>query len=124
MSRKITQEACTAFHFWRNFKKSNMEVVNVILSSSESGWMSYTRTSMYLHGNCIARYNYDWKRKTEITDAGWATTTTKERLNWLEWVSICQKKGVWYLNGKELTSEYYEREWYGSRLKWLDISNF
>ena len=88
----------------------------------EKEWVQTTK--MYLHGNCIARYNHDGKRRTEITDAGWRTTTTKERLNWIPWVSISQKKGVWYLNGKPLTSEYYEAQWYGSRLKWLDISNF
>lgn len=120
MSRKITQESCNAFHLGRKFKKANMEVEveNVILSS---GGNNYTRVAMYLHGNCIARYNHDGKWKTEITDAGWSTTTTKERLNGLDGVSIYQKKWVWYLNGKELTSEYYERQGYSSRLKWITI---
>lgn len=37
----------------------------------------------------------------EITNAGWATNTTKERLNGIPGVSISQRKGIWYLNGKE-----------------------
>lgn len=122
MTKKITQESCTAFHFWRNFKKANMkvEVENV---SRLWEWQpeKFTRVALYLHWNCIARYNYDGTRKTEITDAWWRTTTTKERLNWLEWVSISQKKWVWYLNWKELDSSFYEAKWYGSRLKWLAI---
>lgn len=96
------------------------------------GWVGVQTTKMYLHGNCIAKKIVKSKDSGDtiissriyISDAGWRTTTTKERLNGIPWVSICQKKGVWYLNGKELTSEYYESQGYGSRLKWLDISNF
>lgn len=36
-----------------------------------------------------------------ITNAGWQSNVTKERLNGLHNVSICQKKGVWYLNGQQ-----------------------
>ena len=33
---------------------------------------------------------------------GYKTNTTKERLNGIPGVCIQQKKGVWYLNGKEM----------------------
>lgn len=57
-------------------------------------------TIMKLHGNEIAyRYN-DPKKTLSITNAGWATNTTKERLNSIPGVSIQQKAGVWYLNGQ------------------------
>lgn len=38
--------------------------------------------------------------------AGYATVTTKERLNALEGVGIQQKKGKWYLNGVEWNGEW------------------
>lgn len=62
-------------------------------------------TILKLHGNAIAyRYN-DPEKTLSITNAGWATNTTKERLNAIPGVSISQKKGVWYLNGKEWNGE-------------------
>ncbi len=52
--------------------------------------------ALFLHGNRIAEWRGD---ELWITNAGWQSTTTKERLNGLPGVSICQKAGVWYLNG-------------------------
>lgn len=54
--------------------------------------------ALFLWGNKIAewRENQLW-----ITNAGYFTVTTKERLNGLTGVSISQKDYVWYLNGKE-----------------------
>ena len=64
---------------------------------------------MFLHGNKIAekRDGALW-----ITNAGWNTVTTKERLNGLDGVTIFQRKHVWYLNGKE---------WCG---EWVTVNNF
>lgn len=59
-----------------------------------------TRTdgnSLFLHGNEIAKF--DDNGKLWITNAGWSSNTTKERLNALPGVSIGQKNYVWYLNG-------------------------
>jgi hypothetical protein len=39
--------------------------------------------------------------KISITNCGWFTPTTKERLNALPNVNIVQKNFVWYLNGQE-----------------------
>ena len=50
------------------------------------------------------RYN-DPERTLSITNAGWESNTTKERLNGLDGVSIQQKAGIWYLNGKEWEGE-------------------
>lgn len=132
MPRKITEESVHAFLNHFRFRKSNMEVETHFqyTGNPEKEWVNTIK--MYLHGNCIAKKivisrNLEEEivsSKIYITDAGWRTTTTKERLNGIPWVSISQKKGVWYLNGKPLTSEYYEAQWYGSRLKWIDISNF
>ena len=62
-------------------------------------------TILKLHGNIIAyRYN-DTKQTLSITNAGWFSNTTKERLNALPNVHITQKNWVWYLNGKEWNGE-------------------
>lgn len=51
--------------------------------------------TLYLHGNKIAEHRVDG---IYITDAGWPTATTKERLNGLPGVHIYQKDFQWYLN--------------------------
>ena len=52
--------------------------------------------SLWLFNNKIAEHREDG---LYITNAGWKSNTTKERLNGLPDVSISQKKGEWYLNG-------------------------
>jgi hypothetical protein len=61
---------------------------------------------MWLFGNKIAEIRRDglW-----ITNAGWNSTTTKERLNGLSGVNIVQRRGTWFLN---------EREWDG---RWVHV---
>lgn len=85
--RKITKESVDAFMNARKFKKANMEVE--VLPNV---------TILKLFGNEIAyRYN-DPERTLSITNAGWKSVTTKERLNGIPNVSIHQKNFVWYLN--------------------------
>lgn len=92
--RKITKEAINAFMNAENFNGSNTKVE--VLPNV---------TILKLHGNAIAyRYN-DPERTLSITNCGWPTNTTKERLNAIDGVHIVQKKGVWYLNGKEWNGE-------------------
>ena len=91
MARKITTLASDAFHAGTPFKRDNTQV-----TIEDDG-----AVCLKLHGHLIAKRYSDGKRETEITDAGWATNTTKERLNGLNGVSIYQKKGIWYLNDKE-----------------------
>jgi len=88
--RKITQQSVDAFMNAKNFKKGNMSVE--VLPNV---------TVLKLHGNEIAyRYN-DPKNTISITNCGWKTNTTKERLNGIPNVSIYQKDWQWYLNGKK-----------------------
>lgn len=89
--RQVTQKAVAAFMEGRNFQMSNTSV--------EVSGEGVTR--MRLHGNLIAMRPADFSRRFFISNAGWFSNTTKERLNGLPGVNICQKKGVWYLNGKE-----------------------
>ena len=59
---------------------------------------SYTNgNELYLHGNCIARKH---PNGLIISDGGWQSNTTKERLNAIPGVSIHQKNFRWYLNGE------------------------
>lgn len=88
--RKITQESVIAFMNSEKFKRDNTEVE--VLPNV---------TVLKLFGNEIAyRYNNP-ERTLSITNCGWKTTTTKERLNALPNVSIYQKNWNWYLNDKE-----------------------
>jgi len=86
MSRKITQESVQKFLNGVPFKKSNMEV-------SREGTIYYLK----LHGNKIAALEPDGKMW--ISNAGWRSNTTKERLNGLPGVNIYQRNWEWYLNG-------------------------
>ena len=88
--RKITQETIENFYNAKKFNKANMQVE--VLPNV---------TIMKLHGNAIAYLYNDVKRTLSITNCGWESNTTKERLNALNGVSINQKNFVWYLNGKE-----------------------
>ena len=88
--KKITKQSIEAFMNARPFKKDNTEVV-----------LFPNVTVLKLFGNEIAyRYN-DPERTLSITNCGWKTNTTKERLNGIPDVFIQQKKGKWYLNGIE-----------------------
>ena len=86
MSRKITQESVQKFLDGVPFKKSNMEV-------SREGTIYYLK----LHGNKIAALESDGKMW--VSNAGWRSNTTKERLNGLPGVRVHQKNYQWYLNG-------------------------
>jgi hypothetical protein len=92
--KAITKESVEAFLNAVPFSKSNTNVV--VLPNV---------TVLSLFGNEIAyRYN-DPQNTLSITNCGWKTNTTKERLNALPNVNICQRSGVWYLNGEEWNGE-------------------
>jgi len=89
--RKITEESVKAFLNKGTLKKQNM---NVFFDRYDY------KSRMLLHNNCIATYDYQ-EDILSISNCGWFTPTTKERLNALPNVDIYQKNYVWYLNGKE-----------------------
>lgn len=89
MARKITTQAIKAFLNATPFCSGNTSV-----------GVQPNVTVLSLHGNAIAyRYN-DPEKTLSITNAGWFSNTTKERLNAIPSVCVQQKKGVWYLNNK------------------------
>lgn len=88
--RNITVEAIDHFMTGTKFCKSNTCVI-----------VEPNVTILVLFGNKIAyRYN-DPEHTLSITNCGYGTNTTKERLNGIPGVHINVKKGIWYLNGKE-----------------------
>jgi len=93
--RQITKQSINAFYNKGKLKKQNMNIY----------YCSFDQTSrMLLHSNCIATYDHANKH-LKISNCGWFSNTTKERLNALEGVSIQQKSFKWYLNGVEWNGE-------------------
>ena len=86
--RDITFEAIQAFNNNKNFKKSNTQVK-----------ADTTGTYLYLWGNLIAR---KVGNRIQVTLAGYNTVTTRERLRGL--CNCYTKKGIPYINGKQVTS--------------------
>ena len=93
MSRKITKESVNAFLMKKTFSKGNMQVVE-----------EYGTYRLKLHNNVIAVL--DEFNMLSISNAGWSSNTTKERLNGLPNVRINQKNWNWYLNGNEWNGEW------------------
>jgi len=88
--KQITKDSVNAFMNAQSFSKSNTTVT--VLPNV---------TILSLFGNEITyRYN-DPERTLSITNCGWDTATTKERLNGIPGVSISQCNFQWYLNGVE-----------------------
>jgi hypothetical protein len=98
--RKITKDAVNKFLSRETFKKSNMEVEKCY--NAFTGSVNEFR--LKLHGNTIAIL--DEFNMLSISNAGWASNTTKERLNGLPNVRINQKNWTWYLNGNEWSGEW------------------
>ena len=89
--RQITQKSVQAFLSHRAFNKQNMSVE-----------VNEEETKLKLHGNTIAILK---DGRLFITNCGWESTTTKERLNALPNVHIQQKNWIWYLTGSERDGE-------------------
>lgn len=78
--RTVTEQICQAFQERRALKVSNSETDG---------------TNLWLFDNKIA----EWRQgDIWISNGGWNSKTTKERLNGLAGVSIVQRNGNWYLN--------------------------
>lgn len=86
--RQITEQIVRAFEGGYSKKINNSETDG---------------TSLWLHDNKIAEHRDGgiW-----ITNAGWMSRTTKERLNGITGVYITQKRGEWYLNGNLWNGEW------------------
>jgi hypothetical protein len=98
--RKITKESVYAFINDLPFNKDN---TRVFLDRNFNNPL----TQLYLHGNLIAQKCLR-SGVISITNCGWFTNTTKERLNGLPNVLVYQRKGKWFLNGAEWDGEWVE----------------
>lgn len=108
--RQITSNAVNSFNQNKPFNQSNTSVKIV---ATENGNPCIIR--LYLHNNMIAEKHINKRtEKLYITNAGWQSNTTKERLNALPNVAIQQKNWIWYLNGKQ---------WDGSLTEVKNIQN-
>lgn len=96
--KKITEQAVSAFKSDRCFLSGNTQVR-----------VNNGRTELLLFGNIIAKKEGDdlW-----INLCGWNTSTTRERLNGLPFVSLRTKKGDVFLNGVEIPDD-----------KWVKVTN-
>ena len=102
--RLITKESIQAFNNGLNFKKSNMEIKVISLESGIP-----CQVQMFYQGNMIAeRHTNKRTNKLYISNCGWFSNTTKERLNALNGVSLYQKNFIWYLNGEAWDGEIIE----------------
>lgn len=94
--RKITEQACRAFHNNKPFKRDNTEVV---IERFPSG--NVCSVKMILFGNIIAMKscidNY-----ISVCFKGYNTVTTRERLNGLSNVAFTTKRGKLYMDGQEI----------------------
>ena len=81
--RLITERIVRAFEERRTLRIDNSS------TDGDCLWLFENKIAEWRGGNL-------W-----ITDAGWDSKTTKERLNGLSGVSIRQQRGVWFLNGRE-----------------------
>ncbi|MEA3295797.1 MAG: hypothetical protein U9Q27_01475 [Patescibacteria group bacterium] len=88
--RLITEKAVEHFLNAKSFNQSNTQIK--VLPNV---------TIMLLFGNKIAYKYNDPEQTMSITNAGYKTNVTKERLNGLSNVHIVQKNGTWFLNGQE-----------------------
>lgn len=78
----VTKKVVSAFLQGKALKVSNTET---------------NGKALFLHGNKIAEKRSDG---LYVSNAGWMSNTTKERLNALPNVSIYQKNWQWYMNGE------------------------
>lgn len=103
--RKITREIVDAFQNSRSLTIGNSR------TNGESLW---------LFDNKIAEIRRDglW-----ITNSGWDSATTKERLNGLSGVHIAQRGGNWYLNFRQWDGGWVNVDAWNEGFTYIDINS-
>lgn len=99
--RKIEEELRDAINYERPFSKGNTVFHRKAGVNSDAVW------ELVLHGNPIAIFNMASHTPTipeYVSLAGYPTKTTCSRLNALPGVCVNVRKGVPYLNGREIDS--------------------
>jgi hypothetical protein len=107
--RQITKKMADKFNKNENFKLNNTEI-------QHKNVFKEATTTMFLHGNMIAQKQ---NNEIKITNSGWFSNTTKERLNGLldsiGFDKIYQKNFQWFLADKK---------WNGNLVKILKNNNW
>lgn len=85
--RKITKDAIEAFLNGDSFSRSNTKVEIELDKEVVLSLFTHPIATKLPNGEIL------------VTNAGYPTVTTKERLNGIPGVSIQQRKGQWFLNG-------------------------
>lgn len=111
--RKVTSNSISHFLNRMNFGESNTTVTNHYGNTEQNEPKFDCNTDfsrLILFGNTIAIYTVD--ERLFITNGGFFTATTKERLNGLgefgKKVNIKQKSGEWHLNGNVWDGKWKE----------------
>jgi hypothetical protein len=102
MARKITTQASHAFMTATPFKSSN---TTVTIEDVFFGDFADKMVVLRLHGNKIAQ-RLVGSNEIEVSNGGWSSNTTKERLNGIPGVRVHQKAFVWYLNDVEWSGDW------------------
>ena len=115
--RQITKQAVNKFNNNQNFTKDNTQVWYGRVGTINNGKCSLTPiTKLFLHDNLIAYKKYS---SLVISNCGWFSNTTKERLNGLldsiGFNGIYQKNFEWFLADKK---------WNGNPVKILKNNNW
>ena len=107
--RQITKQAVNKFNNNKNYKKDNTRIEYQHIFSEPT-------TIMYLHNNIIAQ---KLNKEIRISNCGWFSNTTKERLNGLldsiGFNKIYQKNFEWFLADKK---------WNGKPVKLIGSNNW
>ena len=113
--RVITVDSVSKFIKYKPFRKQNM-AVNVVLANQSSDIEKIS--VLILHGNHIAKlYRFkDGREELWVSDGGWASNTTKERLNGLFQVIGTEKHfGISQIDWKWFMGIHPKRElWNGA----------
>ena len=95
--RIITKKSVEAFLNKEPFKLNNTEIKALSFEGSGDE-LEILSVGMILHGSLIATNDGDGN--IQITNAGYPTRVTRERLNSIPGVSVKKIKGIEYLNGE------------------------
>ena len=94
MTKQVSKDAARALMNHEKFKRGNTKV------EVDSDGAAYLK----LFHNTIACHEADGTLK--ITNAGWSSVTTKDRLNALPHVNIDQRNYTWYLHDEEWDGDW------------------
>lgn len=108
--RKITETAIDALYSRRAFSSTNTVVARASSIANLPEELDQDTTwVLYLHNNAIVALAADGS--VWITDGGWETLTTKERLNGVPGVRVWHHRRELHLSAPEHPSSSWDGSW-------------